>query len=160
MSQMIVPDDFDEREVDRVVYQSLQELVEIAEANYALSYANWSSSTQPQFYTTGIIIKGNNAEVEYSTEDVPYVWVDDGTKAHDQVAKNATFMKFPERTIPKTRPGQLASFSSFTSKKMVSAKKVRNPGIKKRGFTDEVVEILDEVGEGVFDKHFAGAKTI
>lgn len=157
---MIVPEPFDEKEIDRIIFNSFQELIEIAEANYAFSFSNWTPQTKPDFYTTGIKFVGTRAEVEYSTESTPYVWVDDGTKAHDQVAKNAPFMKFPARNIPKTRPGQLASFASFESKEMVSAKKVRNPGIKKRGFTDEVAEILDEQSEIVFDKHHKEAKSI
>jgi hypothetical protein len=153
MSKMIVPEPFDEKEVDKIVYKAFQELIEIAEVNYAISFSNWEPKNKPDFFTTGIKFVGTRAEVEYSTESAPFVLVDGGTKAHDQVAKNAPFMKFPARNIPKTRPGQLASFASFESKEMVSAKKVRNPGIKARNFTEEVGKILDEQVEPVFDKH-------
>lgn len=157
--KMIEPDPIDEREIDKVLYDSFQELIEIAETNYAFSFSNWEPENKPDFYTTGVKFSGTKAEAEYSTESTPYVWVDDGTKAHDQTAKNAPFMKFPNRNIPKTRPGQLASFASFQSQEFVSAKKVRNPGIKARGFTDEVVEILDENIEEVFDRNHRKVKT-
>lgn len=157
MIKIIQPGQIDEKEIDLVIFESMQELVEIAEANYALSYSNWSNENKPLFYTTQKI-EGNKFEVEYSTESTPFIWVDQGTKAHTQVAKNFPVMTFPSRNIPKTRPGQLQSFSSFSSG-WVSAKEVKNPGIKERDFTGEVVEILDEQIEIVFDRNFKEVKS-
>lgn len=157
MTKILQPSPIDEREIDQVIIDSMQELVEIAEANYALSYSNWEPENKPLFYTTQKV-EGNKFQVEYSTESTPFIWVDQGTKAHTQKAKNFPVMTFPERNIPRTRPGQLASFASFSSG-WVSAKEVKNPGIKERDFTGVVVDILDEQGEIVFDKHFKGAKS-
>lgn len=154
---MIVPDLIDESEIDKVVFDSMQELVEIAEENYALSYSNWENENKPFFYTTQKV-SGTKFEVEYSTEDVPYVWVDDGTKAHTQKAVNFPAMTFPSRNIPRTRPGQLSSFQPVRSG-WVSAKEVKNPGIKPREFSTEVAKIIDEEIDVVFDRNFREVKT-
>lgn len=155
--KIIQPPLIDEKEIDQVVFESMQELVEIAETNFALSYSNWEPENQPNFYTVQKQM-GNKFEVEYSTEDNPYVMVDDGTKAHSIKAKNFPAMTFPTRNIPRTRPGQLASFQPFQSG-WTSAKEVKHPGIKAREFSISVQRIMDEEMEIVFDKNFREATT-
>lgn len=143
---MIVPSDIDISELDREFTKAFTQLVDIAEDEFRKSYHNWDN--QPEFKTTSS--KSIHWEVEYSTEDNPYVWVDDGTPEHIITAVNAPSLAFQYPSKPRTFPGKLSSGNASSGPNWATPKEVTHPGIKPRLFSNEVELIMNKKVEPGF----------
>jgi hypothetical protein len=113
-----------------------------AEELYKPTYQNWDN--QPTFKKEGPKVETGDLMVEYSTEDVPFVWVDGGTEEHPIAAKNPSgVMRFTIDGSPKTQPGKLHSGPGQMGSDWRTAKELTHPGIEPRGFTEEVIKEVE-----------------
>lgn len=89
---------------------------------------------QPEF----TIEKLPEGRAVYTTDQV-YAWVNDGTKPHLIMAKDAPVLAFPEKFGPKTRPGAIRSNKGHQGGKTIFTTQVNHPGTEPRKF-DEAIE--------------------
>lgn len=79
------------------------------------------------------------------TESEIYGWVTKGTKPHDIVPKNATFLQFPSMFEPKTKPGFIGSGPGRSGGPIAKRDFVRHPGIEPRQFEEAIAKKWEKV---------------
>lgn len=87
-----------------------------------------------EFLAINVFPQGSDKEV--------WGYVDEGTKPHRIVAKNAPLLKFQEGYQPKTlaKPARTVSGGGTATGAVVSKKAVQHPGSEARNFTGELAE--------------------
>lgn len=157
----IEPDPIKIEDVMDSVEEGLLALVEIAKVDLMQTYQTFEEANTPEFKTEGPKSDGKDLVVEYSTEDTPYVWIDDGTVGpYDITAKNPSGMlKFKVGGSTKTKAGSFAAMPGSPGTEFRQQQTVTHPGIKPRNFSEQEAEKLDQVADGVVQNSINSAKT-
>jgi len=93
------------------------------------------------------------ANVSIGTKSQVFHWVDEGTPEHIIRPKKAKILRYPSSFAPKTSPGQLGSLDGSYSDEFLFAMEVLNPGIRARGFSDTISEMIyADIDDVVFDQ--------
>jgi hypothetical protein len=96
-------------------------------------------------FTIAIGLTGNDAIVLVGPAGNPegaqkWVWLDEGTKPHPIVAKNAPNLVFRTNFSPKTKVKTFSSSAGSISPPWRAVKKVDHPGIDAREWSKEIVK--------------------
>jgi hypothetical protein len=100
-----------------------------------LTTATWKHQVKFEKLTQ---VGPKSVEVLVDTDDEIYKYVNEGTKAHDIIAKNAPTLAFPSLFTPKSQPGRQTSGAGSSGGPTVFTPYVHHPGTKARGF-DKVI---------------------
>ncbi len=99
---------------------------------------NWSDP--PTFSITGSLQQG---EITIATDDLRYLWVDEGTRSHPiPRVRGRKRLAFITGYHPKTTPGRFTKGSGARTGSLVVVPSVWHPGIKARRITKRVAEVI------------------
>lgn len=140
--------------VDRAVHDLVQQE---AIPQFEKTVATWSR--RPQFETDKTA-RGYTVKVN---PELPYQFVNLGTRAHPIEARRAPLLRFTGPYHAKTKPNVISSYTGGRGRVWVAKKRVQHPGIEARNFSDiitrrvqaraksKVIEALKKAsyGEGV-----------
>lgn len=141
--KVIQPEPINIKEVIQAIDDGLMISIEDAKVLFALTYHSWEA--YPIFEQKGPRTIQSDREVEYSTDNEVYGWLDDGTPAHTITATKASALSFFTDSIPKTKKSQLMSGAGFKGSDWMRKKEVHNPGVEARDFSEKVAERIDKV---------------
>lgn len=146
----ITPKGIDLKAHEMAIRSGLITGLDKAEVLFHQSYYNWEPENAPKFKTSGPDKKGNDLVAEYTTDDVPFLYVSNGTPPHTITPKKAGgFLTFKAGSQPKTFAGKLLSSSGRPGTDWRRAKSVEHPGIEARNFPELVVEQLQPAVVGI-----------
>jgi hypothetical protein len=99
------------------------------------------------------VVLGGEVIVSVDTDNDIYRYVDEGTRPHFIMRKNADFLKFHSGYTPKTTPGVLGSHAGGDFGKLVFREIVYHPGNEPRHFTRTVMDKYAVTGPQIAEKH-------
>lgn len=105
------------------------------ELEFMLSTATWDHEVK---FEKLIQVGPKSVEILVDTDDEIYRYVNEGTKAHDILPKNANVLAFPSAFRPKSQPGRQTSGAGFKGGPTRFSMGVHHPGTKARRF-DKVI---------------------
>jgi hypothetical protein len=82
------------------------------------------------------------ASFQIGTPSDIYHWIDEGTPPHIIAAKRAKVLRYSDSFAPKTSPGALGSVGGLYSNEFIFADEVLNPGIRARGFSETISDMI------------------
>lgn len=139
VAKMITPKGFNIRAERAAIDRGLMAAVEDAKVLFRMTYHNWDNANVPVFEVIGPRTRIDAREVIYRTTSTPYVYVANGTEAHN-IPNSPGFLRFPTGGMPKTRPGRFQSMAGVEGTNWRTAKQVRHPGIEARYPQKEVAK--------------------
>lgn len=94
--------------------------------------SNWDARDQATFK-----VRSLPGSVEVVTKDVPFIWVDAGTKKHtiSPLRGDDARLVFHANYVPRTQAGVLRSGRRQDGGPLILATRVKHPGIAARGFS-------------------------
>lgn len=105
------------------------------ELEFMLSTATWKHQVK---FEKLIQVGPKSVEILVDTDDEIYRYVNEGTKAHDILPKNASVLAFPSAFRAKSQPGRQTSGAGFSGGPTRFSMGVHHPGTKARCF-DKVI---------------------
>lgn len=117
------------------VLNKLREVGKEIQADFEGTVSTWKH--KPTFKVE-ISTAGGQPSVTVGTADEKYKWVDEGTSPHVIVPKKAKILRFPSKSVPKTRPGNLTAGAGMVGGDEVFAHVVLHPGTQPRKFSEKI----------------------
>lgn len=117
------------------VLNKLREVGKEIQEDFEGTVATWNH--KPTF-KIDISTAGGQPSVTVGTADEKYKWVDEGTSPHVIVPKKAKILRFPGKSVPKTRPGNLKAGAGMVGGDEVFAHVVLHPGTQPRKFSEKI----------------------
>lgn len=132
----VIPRDLalDPRRLQRAIQNGLDASAKAALVDFKVTTQTWARKpdfevTEPDPYTRVI-----------GTDNEIYGYVNDGTKPHLIVARNAKVLAFGVPSSPKTAPRVIGSSAGSRGGTIVTRKAVRHPGTDAREFDETIAE--------------------
>lgn len=116
------------------------------EIRNALDKATDTWNHQPDFRIDVLADSVGQARLRVSTDDKPFIYVNEGTRPHRIAAKNGKALAFHTGFSPKTSPGRLQSGTGYIGGPMAFPKEVWHPGTEGRHFDKLAVEYAEKEG--------------
>lgn len=119
----------------QAVKKGMRDAAEAVKKDFELTTQGWKTSVEfeiVEINDTDLAVgpTGKGAQI--------WKWTDEGTEAHDIVAKNAPHLRIPTGGAAKTIPGRLTAGAGARGSVIIFRKRVRHPGTKARRFTQEI----------------------
>jgi len=105
------------------------------ELEFMLSTATWEHQVK---FEKLIQVGPKSVEILVDTDDEIYGYVNEGTKPHDILPKNASVLAFPSIFRPKSQPGRQTSGAGYKGGPTIFSMGVHHPGTQARRF-DKVI---------------------
>lgn len=123
----------DTKRMARAIDNGLEASALAAKVDFGVTVQTWQK--KPPFE----IVKTENGRIVGTDDDI-YGYVNDGTRAHLIVAKNAKTLAFGVPSSPKTTPRVIASTGGRRGSTPVYVKAVQHPGTEAREFDETIAK--------------------
>lgn len=119
------------RSAPAVVTRAMHEAAQAVKADAEKSTATWK-------HKVTFTITQSGASFTIATNDEIYKFVDEGTRPHIIVPRNARVLRFATGGSPKTTPGRITAGGGSKGSGVVFTGRVNHPGTKARYFTKQL----------------------
>ena len=128
----INPKDFDIKGMADELQTVADEVAGRMKTDYEAGVQTWGHKVD---FTSEVDVNINGAvSIEIDTDDLVYLFVHEGTKAHDIFPRRARYLRFQSGYTAKTQPGAISSRSGGPSGPAQYRSYVRHPGTEGRRF--------------------------
>jgi len=132
------------KEYTDALKQSIYKTASLVHRDLLSTVRTWEH--KPKFDIT-ITQQGDNYIVAAGTDNLIYLFVSEGTKAHVIKAKRSPYLVFQSGYRAKTRVGIIGSNEGGAFGDTIAAKSVKHPGTKARKFIQKIRERQQKTAE-------------
>lgn len=151
--QMIKPESIDVKAVSAAIDDGLLYGSETVEIQMNQVTMTWAAQNKPEWKKDGPKTIDTARVLDFKTESVPFVHVNEGTQGPYPIPKSGPHPTglgpFQVGYIRKTTPRKFASGPGGRFGEFVKPKQVTHPGIEPGNFTDEAAKQMDKQLYGI-----------